>query len=139
MSRPRRRTSARGQQVVKRTTRTPVEDLSSSSFVREGSNWFMRQSVNTQVYFMKIAFGISAGFLMGLLYESKEIASSWWWIPFFGLLLVVSLVRFVFKYTVDDLSWPKLILLSGTFGMFVGFIFTSTLVWLISYPEIYSI
>ena len=137
MSRPRRRTSSRVRTSKKRIS-SSVSDFEDTVSSSKGSNYFFRLSVNVQVYYMKIAFGLVSGVIMGLLYSTiPGVTSSWWFIPFSGLILIVILTRRGLNYAPEDLSWPKLILLSGTASLFISFIFTSTLVWLIFTPQNY--
>lgn len=136
MSRPRRRTSARGQQGSRRISRLPKDDETTPHNRSEASNWFLRQSVNSQIYYMKVVFGIITGVISGFLYNDFG-ASSWWFVPFSGVIIIIIITRYGFKYDTQDLSWPKLFLLSGTMSLFVSFIFTSTLIWLIFFPQNY--
>ena len=137
MSRPRRRTSSRGARIIKRNIPSSTSDFEEKSSSSKGSNYFFRLSVNVQVYYMKIVFGFATGFIMGFFYSIPGVSSSWWFVPLSGLILIIVIVRRGFNYSPEDLSWPKLILLSGTGSLFISFIFTSTLVWLIFSPQNY--
>ncbi|MHA2365950.1 MAG: hypothetical protein ACXAC7_18475 [Candidatus Hodarchaeales archaeon] len=139
-ARKRRRTGARAQTVAKRRVTTEDESTSEDQSKREGTNFFTKLTVNTQVYYMKVIFGITSGILFGFLEGSfNSISGNWFFLPLTGLILIILSVRYLLNYSPLDLSWPKLLLLSGTFSLFISFIFTSSLVVMLFYPQQYSL
>lgn len=130
-----RRTSARGQRTVKRGDEPVVEKAPEKP---EG-NWFQRQTANNKVYYTKLTYGVLVGVLVGLLYEVDLIRGNWFLFPIIGVLVVPLVARYVYQIQEDELNNLKLFLWAGTISMFISFIFTSSLMWMVLFPRTYSL
>lgn len=131
--RPRRYTSSRsmGSQKRKSTSEEEVEDEHSPFSLSK--NWFFQQTPNSQVYYIKVIVGLITG-LVGIFYGFQIVAGNWFIFPTIALGAVYVFVRFYLKYDQDTVKDLPLVFWHGTISLYIGFICTSALFYMIINP-----
>lgn len=99
-----------------------------------GKDWFYQQSPNAQVYYLKVAFGVISGGIIGLFYVLDFIAKNWFLFPLLGVIGIGLLVRRFLDIDKDLISDFKLYAWNGTISLFIGFICSSALIYMIFNP-----
>lgn len=134
-SRPRRFTSSRSMSPQKRKALAGGEDVEAEndSPIGTGLNWFMQQTPASQVFYAKIVVGVVLGFV-GIFYGIPIIAGNWFIFPLIGIAGVYVLARQYLDISKDDINDMMLLAWHGTISLFIGFICSSALVYMILNP-----
>lgn len=127
MARNKRRTSSRVQTGHKR--KIAVKDYEDGEYKRPvDSNWFFQQSPVSQVYYLKVSFGVITGAIIGLLYGIQTVANNWFIFPLIGIAAIGIATRKFLDIDKDTINDLKLYAWTGTISLIIAFIVTSTLI-----------
>lgn len=133
-SRPRRYTSSRSMSAQKRKALAGGEDVETESTpIGTGVNWFMQQTPASQVFYAKIIVGVVLG-IVGIFYGIPIVAGNWFIFPLIGIAGVYVLARQYLDISKDDINDLMLLAWHGTVSLFIGFICSSALVYMILFP-----
>lgn len=135
--RPRRFTSSRSIGPQKRKVSTGEDSDDGKGVTNIGKNWFFQQTPNSQVYYLKVAVSLVLG-LVGLFYGNHLIASNWFIFPTLALIGIYIFVRYYLKYDKETIKDAPLILWHGTISLYIGFIASSVLVWMVAFPPTFA-
>ena len=131
--RPRRFTSSRSMSPQKRRQASGEDSGESRSSTNMGKNWYFQQTPGSQVYYLKVVVGIVLGFI-GILYNNHFVAGNWFIFPTIAVAGIYFFARNYLKIDKETIKDPALILWHGTISLYIGFIVSSALIWMILFP-----
>jgi hypothetical protein len=89
---------------------------------------------NTKMYYTKVLFGVSSGFLTGIIFVILSVSPGWWFLFLItSLLICTAFVRIGLGISTSDVDQKRLFL-SGTFTFVILFIVASSLGWMFLFP-----
>ena len=98
-----------------------------------GVNWYMQQSPGSQIYYAKITVGLVLG-IVGIFYNIPIVAGNWFLFPLIALAGIYVFARQYLNISKDDINDYLILLWHGTISLFIAYIASSSLVYMILYP-----